>query len=330
VYHFGRIRSPDEKRPQDDTLAAWAYRGLKANLSSLERKWRTTDYYRFEDRRENRDTLICVMAGRKPGLWPFTLPRLAEAVGNVDVCICSAGLRSEQLAIFCKAQGWSYLSIATTDPALAQNICYKLHQHADLILKVDEDCFLLEDSLTSLASRFRATEEEAHVRPGLLAPLVPIDAFAHRVVLDSAGLLRAYEDRFGKARFSESGCAVEQNIEAVQWIWQQTAPLESLARRLKRGHRKEPIMAPVRYDTALIAFRRTFWEDSGYLPVFRRRLMIGRNTFDTDRSFFCAHAMLRAQPVVIAPDLVVGRFSHEHQYSAMLPFLREHPEYFTP
>ena len=328
MYQFGKIEKQGQLALAEPSPAASFYRFLKHYARAFEKRWRTTDYYRFEKGVVGHDALLCALIGRKPELWPYTLPRLEAAMGDNDVCLTSPGVYSNFLSEFCKARGWSYLSTATDDPALAQNICYKLHPNAELIVKIEEDCFLPRSVLPALVDRFYAVEHDTGYEPGFIAPLVPIDSFAAHIVLSSLGLLEEFEKKFGKRGTGQTKAFALADTDIVRWIWEHTAPLERTAERLANSPDKI-LLAPVRYDTGLIAFKRTFWEDGGYLPVFRRRVMIGRDTSDTDQCHFCCEAMAQSRPVVIAADLLVGRFCANAQYEEMLPFLNERKDLFT-
>lgn len=328
MYQFGKIEKQELWTADKPSPAASFYRMLKRCLGAFEKRWRTTDYYRFERGAVGHHTLVCVLIGRKPELWPYTLPRLEAAMADNDVCLTSPGIYSNFLSEYCKARGWSYLSTATYEPALAQNICYKLHPNAELIVKTEEDCFLPRSVLSGLVDRFYAVEKNTGYEPGFIAPLVPIDSYAAHIVLNSLGLLEEFENKFGKEHSGQKKAFSESRIDIVRWIWEHTSPLERSAERLASSPDKI-LLAPVRYDTGLIAFRRKFWEDGGYLPVFRRRIMIGRDTSDTDKCHFCSEAMAQSRPVVIAGDLLVGRFCANNQYAEMLEFLDERKDLFA-
>ena len=258
-------------QPQTPVVAR-VYGALKSRLVSAGAFSRLHDRVAFDDRRTGAAVLVGMLAGYKPDLWRFVMPRFRAALPEADVCIISPGLRHEGLANLCRREGWSYLSTATNDVALAQNICYRLHDGAKMIVKLDEDMFLLPDTITALLAAYRDIKADGVVDPGFVAPMIPLNGFCYRHLLEMLGLLDAYEAAFGRARLATSGLAVHTDPAAARWIWERTAPLAVTAARLDALPRRV-LLCPIQFSIGLIAFERRFWEQIGYLAVHRRRLL---------------------------------------------------------
>lgn len=147
---------------------------LKRWTRDINSRIRISDHHHFEDRRRRAPVLACLLAGYKSELWPRVLPRFKAALpAGADVCVVTPGLRSGHFADLCRREGWSYLSIATNEVALAQNVCYRLHDRAEIIVKIDEDMFLTPGGVATLVAEHRRIKSEGIVDPGFVAPMIP-------------------------------------------------------------------------------------------------------------------------------------------------------------
>lgn len=288
---------------------------------------RLHDRFTFEDRRKGRHILVCMLAGYKPDLWPFVMPRFREALPEADVCLVSPGKRSEPIAELCRHEDWSYLSTRTNDVALAQNVCYRLHDAAEMIVKLDEDMFLLPDTISLLLAEYHAIKAAGAVNPGFVAPMIPLNGFCYQYLLEMMELLEEYEATFGKAQLATSGLPVHNDPAAARWIWEHTSPLAAMAEQLKQlGSRR--LLCPIQFSIGMIAFERQFWEQIGYLAVHRHRLLMGLPTLGGDEAYICTRALEMSRPAVVTTAAVAGHFSFGPQYAALKAFLDERPELF--
>jgi hypothetical protein len=238
-------------------------------------------------------------------------------------------LRIDALSDLCRREGWSYLSTATHDTSLAQNVCYRLHARAELIVKLDEDMFLLPDTISALVSQYRQIKARRIVDPGFVAPMVPINGFCYRPLLEMLGLLDEFEARFGRARIAYSDVPIQNDPAAACWMWERTAPLELTAERLA-AKPIQTLFCPVQFSTGLIAFERSFWEMIGHLPVFRRRLVFGLSTHGADERHISTEACKRSRPGVITTGAFAGHFCFDAQYAGVRTLINRRPELFAP
>jgi hypothetical protein len=326
--NWQRARSKAPPRPkQNRSLASAIYRSLKAGLTAIDDYSRLHDRFRFDDRRSGSRVLVCMLAGYKPDLWQFVMPRFRAALPEADVCIVSPGLHSELLAILCSREGWSYLSTATNDVALAQNVCYRLHDCAEMIVKLDEDMFLLPNTISSVLTEYREIKAEGTINPGFVAPMIPLNGFCYRHLFDMLGLLDDYEANFGRARLATSGLAVHTDPVAARWIWERTAPLAETAARLAQLELRR-LFCPIQFSIGLIAFERQFWEDIGHLAVHRQRLIAGLDTLGGDEAYICARAVESSRPAVVTTAALAGHFSFGPQYAGLKELLDGRPDLF--
>lgn len=323
-----RERQSDIGRGAGPSAVEHVYGALKRGFGSLGIYSRLHDRVVFDDRRQRAPVLVCVLAGYKPDLWPFIFPRLRRALPDADVCLVSPGRRLEDLVATCRENGWSYLSTATNDVALAQNVCYRLHDDAIMIVKIDEDMFLLDDTIATLLDEYRDIKRDGAVDPGFVAPMIPLNGFCYRTLLGMLGLLDQYEQRFGKARMATSGTALQTDPAAARWIWEHTAPLGVTAARLAAMDVRR-LFCPIQFSIGLIAFERRFWELIRYLPVYRRRLLTGQSTLGGDEAYLCAKAVETSRPGVVTTAALAGHFSFGPQYAGMRSLLQSHSRLFV-
>lgn len=304
------------------------YRTLKHWANGVGSHLKFSDHFQFQDRRRRSTTAVCMLAGYKPDLWPYVMPRFKSALPDADVCLVSPGLRNEDLVDLCRREGWSYLCTATNDVSLAQNLCYRLHTDAELIVKLDEDIFLLADTISALVREYRLIKAKGVVDPGFVAPMIPINGFCYWHLLERLGWLDEYEARFGRARIACSGIAIQNDPAAARWMWERTAPLEATARRLA-SLPTQILLCPIKFSIGLIVFERVFWETIGYLPVYHRRLLAGLSTLGADEEHICAKAVTSSRPIVVTTASLAGHFSFGPQYAAMKSLIDSRPELFT-
>ncbi len=311
------------------SLPTQAYAALKRAAGAADSYSKLHDRVIFDDRRTGAPTVVAMLAGYKPDLWPFVMPRFKAALApGADVCLVSPGMRHDFLEGLCRAEGWSYLSTATNDVALAQNVCYRMHESADMIVKLDEDMFLLPNTISELLSEYDRIKAEGVVNPGCLAPMIPLNGFCYRYLLEMLGLLEEYEDRFGTAKIATSGLALHENPVAARWIWENTAPLEATAAQLTDIGRQE-LLSPIQFSIGLIAFERKFWEQIGYFTVSRHKHLAKMSTLGGDEACLCAAATVHARPVVVTTAALAGHFSFGPQFSAMSDLLKSQPGIFA-
>lgn len=315
-------------RPRIGRLVPSVYCGVRDCARTIERTLRFVDRVRLEERHRGSATLVCMLAGYKSDLWHIVMPRFEAALPeDVDVCLLSPGIYRPELSSLCARKGWSYLSTATNDVCLAQNIAYRLHLKATLIMKLDEDMFLLPDTLSILAREYWRIKAAGKVDPGFVAPMIPLNGFCYHPLLERLDLLEEYEARFGVARIACAGTPLQADGNAARWIWERTAPLQRTANRLSAAA-GEILLSSVQFSIGLIAFERQFWQAVGYLPVFRRRLLAGMSTLGADEEFLCACAVARSRPGVVTLATLAGHFSFGPQYAAMKALLEARPELF--
>jgi len=319
------VRGAQRRAPLPITAVKDPFRALTPSAGA---NWASRDHHCFDDRSRKSKVLICFMAGYKPELWQYAMPRFSAAATQGDICLVTPGLRSDDLRKHCRTEGWSYLGTAVPDVSLAQNLCYQLHPYASMFVKVDEDMFLLPDTITKLLSQYHAIKADGVVDLGFIAPMMPLNGICYRPLLEMLGLLGDFEHRFGKARSAHAGLPIQDDPKTARWIWEKTAPLSATAEKLGR---KPPVHLPcsIRLNIGMIAFERKFWRDVGYLPVNRRRLGAGLTTQGADEEHICGKAVTLSRPGVVTTAALAGHFAFNAQYESMLKLLKRRPKLFS-
>ena len=288
-----------------------------------------SDRFKFESRSNAASGVVIVLAGYKQPLWPFVFPRLVAAVPEgFDVCVMSAAKYDKTLSELCQAHKWSYLSTATNDVALIQNIAINLHPCAQKIIKMDEDIFVTSSTLVDLLAYAESVRARGIFNPSIISPLINVNGFCYRRILEKMGLLEEYESIFGTAAIATLGIKATDDAEAAKWLWRRTTPLEQFA-EIMRSRPAVDLLSPVQFSIGLFLMEREFWQEIGYFQVRRLRIAFKKNTLGGDEEFLCRQAMFNARPISVCESAVAGHFSFGRQYKGMLDLLAAEPEMFN-
>lgn len=233
---------------------------LRKLKKSLKQRRKITCRYKFHDRRKNSSTLILILAGYKPFLWDDVFGRIkAFAPSEADVCIISSGVYDETLAEIAEKNGWSYLSTKRNCVTLIQNKAIFLHPSAEFIYKIDEDIFTTRNSFSIMMDTYRKVIADGLYEPGFVAPLLPINAYAHVRVLEKLGLTEIYTQKFEKPKYYCSRTRkIEADPEAAKFFWGEgcfVPSIDEMAERFCFGD-LEYRACPIRFSIGFILFRR--------------------------------------------------------------------------
>lgn len=308
------------------SIKKYGYRGFMARLLFDAYAMATAAYIRrqnfagrfiFEDRQKKRDHLIVVLAGYKSFLWPLVIPRLAARIDNrYDVCIASSGVDDERLRTYCEKYGWSYLVTKKNKVGLAVNLAIKAHECADFIHKMDEDIFVTMGMFEKIERTYHHVLKSGAARPGACAPLLNINGYTYRFLLDHLELRDRFKSTFGSDGYFHPH-QVFNNPESVVFLWRHCLPLESLGVKLEDADLNYSL-TPVRFSIGVIFFERSFWNELG---GFRVGSLSG--TLGLDEEIFCKECVDRFRPIVAAHSALAGHFSFFHQERAMRDALEE-------
>lgn len=282
---------------------------------------------KFHDRQKNSSTLIIILAGYKPFLWDDVFRRIkAFAPADADVCIISSGKYDDTLAGIAEKNCWSYLSTKRNCVQLAQNKAILLHPSAEFIYKIDEDIFTTRNSFSVMMDTYRKVIADGIYEPGFVAPLLPINAYAHVRVLEKLGLTEIYAQKFEKPKYySGRSRKIEADPEAAKFFWGDggfVPPIDDMAGRFY-SDKLEYRACPIRFSIGFILFRRETWQKMGMFAVPLRGSGMGG-----DEVQICSRAMSSSEAVIVAENTAAGHLSFGLQNKAMKEYYLQHREKF--
>ena len=281
----------------------------------------------FEDRQKGHKKMCMVLAGYKSFLYGATMERLKAYIDpDIDVCIITSGIFSEEIQQLCEKENWSYLSTKENNVAIVQNVAIQLHPGAEWIYKLDEDIFITEGFFSNMMIAYEHADSGFY-NPGIMAPLIPVNGYGYVRILQKLGLVENYTKRFEKPQYSTGP---ERNIEgdpqAAQFMWgglQSSIPsIDEMAKRFQNEPLEER-PCPIRFSIGAVLFARSFWEEMRYFTVHTG------NGMGYDEEQICQWCALHARPIMVSENIVVGHLSFGPQNVLMKDYFLTHPEKFS-
>ena len=260
-------------------------------------------------------------------MWEDVFGRIEKyAPKDIDFCIVSSGLYSEDLAKITEKNNWSYLSVKQNKVTLVQNIAINLHPKAQKIFKLDEDIFITENFFTQLEKTYDKMEKEGRYNIGFVAPLLPINGYANVNVLEKTGLIEEFDKKFGKAYHDGDGQApIIKNPDIAKFMWGETEEklrdIDKLSKEFSEQEFSYSICS-IRFSIGAILFSREIWENMG-----RFKVGLGTN-MGQDEVQLCKYCMIESKAIIISENTVAGHFSYGPQTNAMKEYYNSHREIF--
>lgn len=288
---------------------------------------KTKGEYTFINRGNDSDKLCIVLAGYKEFLWDNVFLRLKKyCPKDVDICIISSGLYSEKLSEICEKNNWSYLSVKRNQVSLTQNIAINLHKNAKFIYKIDEDIFITKDFFSQLMDTYNRVLEEKKYKPGFVAPLININGYCYRRLLEKLNLLEKFEKKFGNAWYD--ACTDQKIIkdsEVAKYFWGDTEKIFRDIDELSARFNKEEFnysICPIRFSIGAILFPRETWEKMNKFSISD---MPGLGMDETE---ICAYTITESRPIIVSENVLVGHFSYGPQTNAMKDYYEQNIDVF--
>lgn len=315
-----------EKMEKNQTCIKMVRKAKKMRADS-QRKKRVKGTYKFTDRKKDNEKMCIILAGYKKFLWEDVFGRIEKyAPKDVDFCIVSSGLYSEELAKIAKKNNWSYLSVKQNKVTLVQNIAINLHPNAKKIFKLDEDIFITENFFTQLEETYERMEKEGRYNIGFVAPLLPINGYANVNFLEKTGLIEKFDQKFGRAYHDGDGQApIIKNPDIAKFMWGETEEklrdIDKLSKEFSEQEFSYSICS-IRFSIGAILFPREIWENMG-----RFRVGLGTN-MGQDEVQLCEYCMIESKAIIVSENTVAGHFSYGPQTNAMKDYYNSHREIF--
>ena len=228
----------------------------------------------------------------------------------------------------CEENGWSYLSTKENNVALVQNVAISKLKQAKYIFKLDEDILLTEGYFEKMKLAYEHAWKHSEYRPGVIAPIIPINGYAHMRVLEKLKLKEIYEEKFEKPLYSAGSFRqIENNPEVAKFFWGEggfVPGIDELNRRFSE-EKIEERPCPIRFSIGAIMFEREFFENMGMFRVKR-----SSNQMGADEEQICAFSIASSRPIMVSENIVVGHLSFGTQNVEMKKYYEEHKSLFMP
>lgn len=282
----------------------------------------------FIDRRRNSNVLLIILAGYKPFLFDDVFARLkAFAPAGLEICVVSSGLFDERLDAMAAANGWSYLSTAENNISLVQNLAIMLHERAELIFKMDEDIFVTQNCFAKLVETYNHVAREGRWNIGFVAPLIPVNGYAHVRLLEKLGLVEVYEKKFERIMYgAQFSRMIEKSPEVAKFLWGEggIVPPLDLMNAAFQIQKIAYSVCSVRFSIGLILFHRNVWKAMGGWQLPND----GGAGIGIDEAQICTFCTARSLGMIISENVVVGHLSFGQQNAAMKEYYLAHREKF--
>lgn len=291
----------------------------KRKLRSFANRWNRA---RMADRSRKSKYLVLVGAGHKPDLWPLVLPRLKKfCPADYDVCVVSPGVSNRKLAQICEQNGWSYVETRANKLAVAQNFAIARHPSAEWIFKLDEDIVVGEGFFEGLLQCHAETESEKRFRTGFVAPLLNVNGFSYRILLEMLECRAEYESLFGPALQACRECAAHLETEAAIYLWKITQPFDELAARFRALPHATSI-CPHRFSIGAILLTRALWEEMEGFTI------AAPGSLGVDESDICAYCVDQSRVMVVSHNVLAGHVGFRAQTDAVLREISGRPDLY--
>lgn len=283
--------------------------------------------YKFVDRKQDKKEVLIILAGYKPYLFKDVFSRVKNfAPPRMDICIVSSGLYSDELANIAQKNNWSYLSIQRNSVSLAQNIAILLHPSAEFIYKMDEDIFLTENCLELMMKTYKKVEQDGLYDISFVAPLIPINGYAHVRILDKLGLSKLYANKFEKVKYAAySTRKIEKDPAVAKFFWGEGGYVPSID-ELASKFGKEQLSytaCPIRFSIGCILLKRATWEHMGMWRVAKHGAGMG-----LDEEQICQYAIANSQAIIVSENAIAGHLSFGQQNNDMRKYYMDNPDIF--
>lgn len=265
--------------------------------------------YEFIDRSRSKEKLLMILAGYKEYLWDSIFTRVKKYVADdIDVCIMTAGYENEVLKNLCEKEGWSYLYTYENKLSLTQNLTIKVHPAAKWIYKMDEDIFITEGLFEELLDTYLLIEKEKVYEPGIVAPLMAVNSYGYRRVLEYEDRLAEYNKRFGDAILGRGNIFIDKEI--AKYLWELTLPVNGFADKLKKKGTKYSI-CHTRFSIGCFLMGRAVWEEMGGFKIAPEGVL------GVDEEYLCKWCMDTSRAIVVAERAYAGHFAYGPQTAGM-------------
>lgn len=284
----------------------------------------------FLDNSRNKETMCFVLAGYKQFTWDIIFKRIKKFCPNdIDVCIISSGLFSNDLKIIAEKNNWSYISMKKNCVTLALNSAIKSFPNIKKIFKIDEDIFITDGFFEELPKIFENAKKDYF--PCFSAPLIPINGYGYRRILEKLKLVKKYTELFEYPKISAgTHMQIEFNPNVAKFFWGKDnfiPQIDNLNQIIKENvfqNQNEDgyTICPIRFSIGAIYFEKELLEKASYFPVKKGSCM------GLDEVFLCNLATTESKVMIISENQVVGHLSFGKQNEPMKEYFLNNKDIF--
>lgn len=302
------------------------YDFLKEKKKLYEKNKKLTNKYLFENRKQNKRKVCFVLAGYKPFLYEIVFKRIKKyATKDMEVCILSSGVYSEELSNIAKENNWSYISTKQNNVSLIQNVAINLFDKAEYIYKLDEDIFITQNYFETLMKTLNECEEVGEYKVGFVAPTIPINGFGHLNILKRFNLVEYYTKNYEKPLYAAGrDMKVEDDPSVAKFFWGENNLLPQLdeMNKVLQSDKFDYVPCSIRFSIGAILFKRKFFED---MQMFLVKKTSG---LGDDEKQICEYCINTSQSIIVSKNVVVGHLSFKNQNAAMKEYFLNNKNIF--
>lgn len=285
----------------------------------------------YIDRSKHCDKLCIILSGYKPYLYENVFGRIERFMPkDIDVCIVTSGLFSEEMDLLCEKNHWSYLSTKENHVSLVQNVAILKHPNAKWIYKLDEDIFITENYFEKMMAAYNHAKSGKY-KPGVIAPILPINGYGYFRVLEKLDLIEQYEKCFGKAKIAASEnrkikAPIETSVDIAKFFWGKGGYIPGIDELNDRFGKEALVELPcaIRFSIGAVMFERSLWEDMDHFDVD-----LNGNSMGKDEVQICKYCCISSRPIMVSENIVVGHFSFGPQNAGMKEFYENNKKLFV-
>lgn len=283
----------------------------------------------FLNNSNGHEKVCLILAGYKQFAWEIVFKRIKKyCPEDIDVCIVSSGVYSEELKQYAEKYSWSYISMKRNCVTLALNSAIKQFPKATKLFKLDEDIFITEGFFETLPVIHELSKKDYF--PVFTAPLIPINGYGYRRILEKLNLVEDYTKRFEYPRISAGiHMQVESNPDVAMYFWHKDDIIPKIDEIntiiKKKGYTNDRggyTVCPIRFSIGAIFFERILLETFGWFPVNKGTGM------GIDEEFLCNLATSQSKAIIVTENQVVGHLSFGKQNKTMEEYYQNNKGFF--
>lgn len=210
--------------------------------------------------------------------------------------------------------------------SLIQNVANNIFDKAEYIYKLDEDIFVTKNFFNILYKTYKDCETNGEYRVGFVAPTIPINGFAHKIILKRFNLEKTYEKKFEKPLYAAGrDRMIEDNPDVAKFMWGYEGYLSNIDEisNILSKDKFEYVACPIRFSIGAILYKRKLWKEMGMFEVPKGAGL------GLDEENICSLAIKKSKAMIISKNIAVGHSSFGNQNKTMKEYFENNKEVFN-